>query len=35
MHGMQSDAMNINYIIFQSFYVLENHICSVNLQIIS
>jgi len=34
MHAMHSDAMNSNYIVFQSFYVLENHICSVNLQII-
>ena len=33
MHGMHSDAMNSNYIVFQSFNVLENHICSVNLQI--
>jgi hypothetical protein len=31
---MHSDAMNSNDIVFQSFYVLENHICSVNLQII-
>lgn len=34
MHGMHSDAMNSNYIVFQSFYVLENRICSVNLQTI-
>jgi len=34
MHAMHSDAMKSNYIVFQSFYGLENHICTVNLQII-
>jgi hypothetical protein len=34
MHGMHSDAMNSNYIVFKSFYVLANHICSISLQII-